>query len=382
MTRLAGWIVALALAAPGWAAGSLVPLDDAAASMAAALAALETATLQTAAVTDDGVAALAAAMTGFEAALAESRDAVRGAGAREDDLTSDLQARRVEIARLLAALQALGRARAEVQSLHPRGPIGAARTTATIASLTPALQGEVATLAAQLAEIETAKAMRVRGKGEIEAALTALSAARAGLIAALHRRAPADVEVSAAVTATAPAAPAADVLRNADTLSALAKAMAAPGLDVGRPGDVKAAPLVLRWPVAGRILGPFDAADAAGVRRPGLLLEAAPLSVVTAPADGRVRYAGPFLDYGYVVVLEPRSGVLIVLAGLATLETRTGADLQMGALLGMLGGRALDAQEYLMLGTAGTNETPAESLYIEIWYGLSPVDPALWLPRS
>ncbi len=130
--------------------------------------------------------------------------------------------------------------------------------------------------------------------------------------------------------------------------------------------------------MTGRPLRGFGEPDAAGVRRPGLLVEAAPLALVTAPAAADVRYAGPFLDYGYVVVLQPRADVLLVLAGLATLETRTGARVGSGELLGLLGGRPLDAQEYLMLGQAQTGETPAETLYIELRHGQGPVDPTTW----
>ena len=62
------------------------------------------------------------------------------------------------------------------------------------------------------------------------------------------------------------------------------------------------------WPVAGTVLQHFDEPDAARVRRPGIVVGAAPRALVTAPADALVRYAGPFLEYGYVVVLEPDAG--------------------------------------------------------------------------
>ena len=60
------------------------------------------------------------------------------------------------------------------------------------------------------------------------------------------------------------------------------------------------------------------------MRRPGVVLRAPPLSLVRAPADATVRYAGPFLEYGYVVVLEPGPETMVVLAGLAQLQARTG----------------------------------------------------------
>ena len=90
------------------------------------------------------------------------------------------------------------------------------------------------------------------------------------------------------------------------------------------------------------------------MRRPGLVVGAPPLSLVSAPADAIVRYAGPFLEYGYVVVLEPDSGTMVVLAGLARLQVGTGAAVRRGELLGLLGGRSLDVEEYVMLPDADT----------------------------
>ena len=63
-------------------------------------------------------------------------------------------------------------------------------------------------------------------------------------------------------------------------------------------------------------------------------MRATPFALVTAPADAIVRYAGPFLEYGYVVVLEPDPTTMIVLAGLAQLRVETGAPVRRGELLG------------------------------------------------
>jgi septal ring factor EnvC (AmiA/AmiB activator) len=125
------------------------------------------------------------------------------------------------------------------------------------------------------------------------------------------------------------------------------------------------------------VLRGFDEPDAAGVRRPGVLMAAPPLSLVRAPEDATVRYAGPFLDYGYVAVLEPAPGILVVLAGLAQLRVSSGDEVRRGEMLGLLGGRALALEEYVML-TEGTDSGAAGTLYIEIRHGSRPVDPAPW----
>jgi len=127
--------------------------------------------------------------------------------------------------------------------------------------------------------------------------------------------------------------------------------------------------------VAGTVVSRFNNRDAAKVRRPGIVVGTAPLALVTAPADARVRYAGPFLEYGYVVVLEPDAETMVVLAGLARLQVRTGDAVTRGDLLGLMGGRPPDVEEYVMLPTTETGGGAAETLYIEVRRGKGPVDP-------
>jgi septal ring factor EnvC (AmiA/AmiB activator) len=129
------------------------------------------------------------------------------------------------------------------------------------------------------------------------------------------------------------------------------------------------------WPVRGEVLRGFDEPDAAGVRRPGVVLRAAPLSLVRAPADATVRYAGPFLEYGYVVVLETGPETMVVLAGLAQLRVGAGTAVGRGEPLGLLGGRPLGVEEYVMLPQSDTGAGGSETLYIEVRQGRGPVDP-------
>ena len=65
-----------------------------------------------------------------------------------------------------------------------------------------------------------------------------------------------------------------------------------------------------------------------------------PLALVSAPADAIVRYAGPFLEYGYVVVLEPDAGDAGGARGpRAGFRSTAGDRCRRGDLLGLMGGR-------------------------------------------
>ena len=66
---------------------------------------------------------------------------------------------------------------------------------------------------------------------------------------------------------------------------------------------------------------------------------------------------------------------MIVLAGLAQLRVETGAPVRRGELLGVLGGRPLGAEEYVMYPDSETGADTGETLYIEVRRDRGPIDP-------
>lgn len=369
LRRGAGLVAVAALGlAPGMpAAGPAETIAEASARITDAASALDAAPDLP---PEDRIAALTDAIGAYGQALDTLRGVVLDATAREREIAVTLALRREQIARLLGALQKMERAPPPARGLHPQGPLAAARAAGMMERLRPALQDAARGVAGALGDLEAARLLRDAGKRDLAAGLVELDAARDELRGELEPHAAPRITEDAAL---------AGMLRDTDTLTALAAALAEP---VGaQPAGPRAA-RALSLPVAGEVLLGFNAPDAAGVRRPGIVLRAAPLSLVTAPAPGVVRYAGPFLDYGYVVVLEADAQTLVVVAGLAQLRIRSGDTVRQGALLGLLGGRALDVEEYLMLPRAGTGAGMGETLYIEIRHGRSPVDPEPWFARG
>lgn len=354
----------LGLAGPLTAAGP-ADLDAAAAEVAVAGRALMEAEAN-----GDRVRALSAAIPAYDEALSTLRQVAIGAGLGERQIAANLADRRGEVMRLAAALQTLSRTPPPVQALHPGGPVAAARAAALMAHVTPALAREADDLRTELAHLDQARQLRRAALDDLSTGLERLTRARhdlsAGIAANAHGY---DTVETAALQAS--------LVRDSDSLSALAKTLARvpAGAADGDPG----AEDPMLWPIAGgrQVLG-FRERDSGGERRPGLLIAAPPLSLVSAPAGAMVRYAGPFLEYGYVVVLETDGGTVVVLAGLAQLNVRAGEPVARGDLLGLLGGRDLDAEEYVMLPAAEAGAGDAETLYIEIRHGRGPVDPAPW----
>ena len=109
-----------------------------------------------------------------------------------------------------------------------------------------------------------------------------------------------------------------------------------------------------------------------------MTLAAPAYAQVSAPWDGTIRYAGPLIDYGQVVVLEPEKDTLIVLAGLGRVDRLVGETVLAGERLGDLGGPIPASDEFLLEATTDRDEIREEKLYIELRRSGQPVDPGPW----
>jgi septal ring factor EnvC (AmiA/AmiB activator) len=139
-----------------------------------------------------------------------------------------------------------------------------------------------------------------------------------------------------------------------------------------------AAPL----PVAGRIIAGFGEPDPWGRAGHGWSIEAPAFAQVTTPWDATIRYAGPLIDYGQVVVLEPEADYLVVLAGLAHVDRQAGETVLAGERLGDLGGPLPTGDEILLADTAEAGQTRQKTLYVEIRRSGKPQDPAEWFDAT
>ncbi len=131
-------------------------------------------------------------------------------------------------------------------------------------------------------------------------------------------------------------------------------------------------------PVIGTIRRRFNEQDAAGQEQPGIVVAAPPLSLVTAPQSGIVRFAGEFLDYGLVIIIEPAPEYLEILAGFGQIYVNKGDELASGDPIGLLGGEVPDSAEFLTEMSSASGVTNIETLYIEVREQGVPVDPSGW----
>ena len=135
-------------------------------------------------------------------------------------------------------------------------------------------------------------------------------------------------------------------------------------------------------PVLGRVLRRAGEADAAGITRPGIILATRARALVTSPTAATIRYRGPLLDYGNVIVLEPAAGILMVLAGMQQVYGEIGELLEAGAPVGLMGGAAPTSDDILLNLAEGAGTEASETLYIEIRQDGDTTDPADWFASN
>ncbi|MGQ3488602.1 murein hydrolase activator EnvC family protein [Roseovarius pacificus] len=372
--RLAAAVISSCL----WAATALAQSPDPAADARAAADRLARAgeMLSSAKSARNRVKALSETVHAYEDGLQAMREGLRRAAIREQTLSRELQSREDEVAQFLGVLMGIGDTPAPVLLLHPSGPVGTARSAMILADVAPALDARAQDLRDTLEEVSVLRALQQSAASRLQEGLDGAQKARTALSQAIADRTdlPRRFTEDAVKTAL--------LIASTETLEGFASGLSQIAVDeapgslpgiAGRKGD-------LPLPVQGRILRRAGEEDAAGIARPGIVMAARPRALVTTPAAATVRYRGPLLDYGNVIILEPQTGILLVLAGLDVVYGETGQVLPGGSPVGLMAGAGAGAGDDVVQTGTGT-ETGArqtETLYIELREDNTPVDPLEW----
>ena len=106
-------------------------------------------------------------------------------------------------------------------------------------------------------------------------------------------------------------------------------------------------------------LAQFGDSTGLGHRSQGITLRTRQGAQVVAPYDGRVVFAGPFRNYGLILIISHGDGYHTLLAGLSKLQAVVGQDLLTGEPMGMMG-RGNKRSLYIELRRKGMaiNPTP------------------------
>jgi septal ring factor EnvC (AmiA/AmiB activator) len=357
-------------------AGPTAAQTDPAEAARQAAAQMEQATLslQNAESARDRVKALTETVRAFESGLAAMRNGLRRAATREAQVTRSLQARDAEISRLLGVLQTIETSPPPVLLLHPSGPLGSARSAIMLADVTPGLNVMARQLRADLEEVRILRQLQQAAASTLEDGLAGIQKARAELSQAIANRTDLPRRFTEDPVRTA------ILISSTETLDGFASGLAMLTSDEIPPSDADVGDLKgqLDLPVQSVILHRAGDADAAGITRDGIILATRPRALVTSPTAATIRYHGPLLDLGNVVILEPQPDTLFVFSGLSEVYGETGQVIPAGSPVGLMGGDGPEIGAILSLSGDGTGTDRSETLYIEVREGGSPVDPETW----
>ncbi len=330
-------------------------------------------------------------------------------GVKEDAARRSLHERRGLLAEVLAALQRMGRNPPPALLVTPDDALASVRSAILLGAVVPGIRKETDKLAADLANLSALQAASAAEKSSLTTTVTnsleeerrmnlllaeneKLSQSNTAELEAERKRseelaskatsleslvASMETEISSVRSAAAVARQAEENRKLlTDEQRAQAKALAESGVpDKNRIapaypfGDLKAK---LELPVAGDVLRQFGDADGTGHEAMGMTLATNPETVVTAPADGHVVYAGAFRSYGQMIILDTGDGYHLVLSGMETISTRQGKFVFAGEPLAVMGAKRVASATALAL------ETNRPTLYIEFRKDGKPVDSRPW----
>lgn len=330
-------------------------------------------------------------------------------GVKEDGIRRSLHERRALLAEVLAALQRMGRNPPPALLVTPDDALASVRSAILLGAVVPGIRKETDKLAGDLASLAALQTASAAEKAGLIATMTngieeerrmdlllaendKLSRSNAAELTAERKRseelagkatsleglvASMESEI-ASVRDAAAAARQAEENRKlmTDEQRAQAKALA----DSGVPDKNRIAPAYpfgelkakLEVPVAGDILRQFGDADGTGHEAMGMTVATNPETVVTAPADGLVVFAGAFRSYGQMIILDTGDGYHLVLSGMDTINTRQGKFVFSGEPLAVMGAKRVASATALALAT----DRP--TLYIEFRKDGKPVDSRPW----
>ncbi|MCB4804103.1 murein hydrolase activator EnvC family protein [Methylobacterium brachiatum] len=326
-------------------------------------------------------------------AMTESEAAIR----------RSLHARRGIVAEILAALQRMGRRPPPAVLVSPEDVLAVIRTSMLLGAVVPELRGEVDTLAADLAEMIRLRGLIAQDKEGLANDLAGWAREQQRLQALVTARRARQAEVESGLTAErrraaelgAQAKSLKDLLdrteaevaaskRSAEEAKAAAEREARVTQErfaaAGFRDPARLAPKVhfaeargeVPRPVSGRLMRGFNQPDGNGGITRGVSFTTRPKALVSSPADGWVKFAGPFRSYGRLLIIDAGDGYYLLLAGMDQISVEVGQFVLAGEPVGSMGE-----------GSAGSPGSDGEpTLYVEFKKDGGSVDPEPWWAKS
>jgi len=320
---------------------------------------------------------------------------------KEQALRASLQERRGLIAEVLAALQRIGRQTPPALMIRAEDALQSVRSAMMLGAVLPEMRHQAEVLAADLTELVRLRTQIADERGRLARDLLVLVDDRQRLSLFTDERQKRLSEAER--TLGEERQHAAELAVQAENLNQLIVKLEQ-GLDsaarsaraAARSGDDKkgagtrpdfaalkdpgrlspaisfaSAKGMLPMPVNGARIREFGASDGLGGTEKGVSIAARPGGQITTPCDGWVVYAGPFRNYGQLLILNAGGGYHVLLAGMERISVDLGQFVVTGEPVAVMGSGA-----HLTADKAGGTSQPV--LYVEFRKDGIPVDPGPW----
>ena len=274
-----------------------------------------------------------------------------------------LAARQEPVVRLTAALQMMARRPLALALVQPGSISDAVHLRAVLGQILPVIEQRTAGLRAELARSRALRATAQQASDALAQAQQDRKAQRAELagletqkrLAARDYRANAGMESERALALGERARDIVDLMDRLEAAGDLRErltALSGPLPRPARPDKAGAAPPErdamasgpppYRLPVVGQLVTGLGEVNDSGVRARGLTLAVQPSAQAIAPTAGRVAFAGPYRDYGQILIIDHGGGWTTLITGLHRLSVRVGDDVRQGDPVGVTDNRRSD----------------------------------------
>jgi septal ring factor EnvC (AmiA/AmiB activator) len=343
--------------------------------------------------------------------IADTESRLKPLDDSERRLRRSLEGRRSTIAEVLAALQRLGHHPPPAIMVRPEDALKSVRTAIMLGAVLPEMRVQAEALASDLADLLRIRKEIADEKDRLIRDLATLTEdrQRIGLLIQERQNKQTETEkvldaeqqkslalarqvdnlkdligkVELSLDSASRAARAAEHSAEAAEHSAEAKDSRIDLAALNDPGRL--APAIafaaargrLPLPVNGSRIREFGVPDRLGGTEKGLSIGTRGAAQVTAPCDSWVVYAGPFRNYGQVLILNAGGGYHVVLAGMDRISVNVGQFVLTGEPVAVMAG-ASGSQATAVL--ASSPDKPV--LYVEFRKDGTPIDPSPWWATS
>ncbi|MBL4837739.1 MAG: peptidoglycan DD-metalloendopeptidase family protein [Kordiimonadaceae bacterium] len=290
----------------------------------------------------------------------------------------NLSARQDELLELLSALERLAKRPAALALLQPREALTTARSASLMGTIVPAISAKAEALKVDLNTLASIQADLSTERFNLKNTLEDLTEHQLNLATLLEKRkSEATNARSRAKTVEREikrfAADAQTLRELLGKLTSAAKRIEKPRpnaiLQPNRSFRTNSRPILelkgsLPQPATGAIVSRFGDREKAGKAR-GIRIRTRANAQVVAPYDGQIVFAGPFRDYGQLLIIEHGGGYYSLMAGFSALHGAVGQWVLTGEPVGIM--------------TALGND---RDLYVEIRRGGKAINPEPWLQKQ